>query len=259
MSDAGHALDHPEAAGYALRALDPDDAARFEEHLSSCEQCQAQVAEFTLVAESLALAAPAAEPPAGLGLKVVAAVQDAVAAESAPVVPAAATTAAKADRRNGAAARVRRWWQFRWASPLYAAVAAAAVTAAVFTGSLLIHSSPALAATISLRAQPGFSGSGSATARAAQGGFQINLTVSNLPVPGPGQFYECWYAGPGNRPGHLELVTAGTFTVNNSGSHTFSMWSAADPAVFKIMQITLEQPGDASQHGKVILSGIART
>ena len=33
------------------------------------------------------------------------------------------------------------------------------------------------------------------------------------------------------------------------------MWSAADPAKFKIMQITAEQPGDAGQHGQVILSG----
>ena len=76
--DAQHALDHPEVAGWALGALDPDDMPAFEEHLRSCEQCQAQVAEFTAVAKSLALAAPAAEPPAGLELKVVAAVQYAV-------------------------------------------------------------------------------------------------------------------------------------------------------------------------------------
>jgi hypothetical protein len=36
------------------------------------------------------------------------------------------------------------------------------------------------------------------------------------------------------------------------------MWSAANPATFKIMQITIEQPGDASQHGQVILQGIAQ-
>ena len=50
--------------------------------------------------------------------------------------------------------------------------------------------------------------------------------------------------------------TAGTFA---DGNGTFNMWSAADPAKFKIMQVTAEQPGDGSQHGKVILSGIAQT
>ena len=56
-----------------------------------------------------------------------------------------------------------------------------------------------------------------------------------------------------------ELITAGTFVVDRSGGGTFSMWSAADLAKFKIMQITAEQPGDASQHGRIILSGVART
>jgi hypothetical protein len=35
------------------------------------------------------------------------------------------------------------------------------------------------------------------------------------------------------------------------------MWSAADPRSFPTMQITAEQPGDAGQHGQVILSGHA--
>jgi len=263
MPDTGHAFDHPEAAGYALGALDPDDRALFEEHLRTCEQCQAQVAEFSLVAASLATAAPAAEPRRDLERKIIAAVKDAMMTEGAAVLPAAAVATAKARAKAGPednlAARARRWWQSRWAVPLYAALAGAAVTAAAFAAAIFIHSSPAPAATISLSAQPGFAGSGMATARATQSGFAISLTVTGLPVSKSGQFYECWYAGPDNRPGHPQLITAGTFTVDSTGSHTFSMWSAADPAKFKIMQITLEQPGDASQHGKVILSGIDQT
>ena len=103
--DARHALAHPEVAGWALGALDPDDMAAFEEHLRSCEQCQAQVAEFTPVAKSLAMAAPAAEPPAGLELKVVAAVQYAAMAESAATstatAPLAATSSGLAEARRG--------------------------------------------------------------------------------------------------------------------------------------------------------------
>jgi Anti-sigma-K factor rskA/Putative zinc-finger len=262
--DAAHALDYPETAGRALGALDPDDSARFEKHLAICHQCQVEVAEFTPVAKSLTQAAPAAEPSADLEFKVVAAVQYAAMAESATssnATSAAAPeppTSAEAVPKPVRTAKTHRWWHLHWTNPLLAALAAAAVTAAAFLGSTVFQTAPALAATIKLTAQPGFTGSGLATARHTHGGYQINLTVKSLPISGPGQFYECWYAGPGNRPGHPDLITAGTFVVDRSGSQSFDMWSAANPGQFKIMQITLEQPGDAGQHGKVILSGTAR-
>lgn len=81
--DARHALDYPEAAAWALSALDPDDATAFEAHLGTCEQCQAVVAEFTPVVRSLTLAAPAAEPPRDLEYKAMAAIRHAVMAETA--------------------------------------------------------------------------------------------------------------------------------------------------------------------------------
>jgi anti-sigma-K factor RskA len=268
MPDTGHAFDHPEAAGYVLGSLDPDDRTLFEEHLRACKQCQAQVAEFGPVAASLAMAAPAVEPRRDLERQIVAAVNHAMLAESVPALPAAAAVATakpmvrdrvKARPEDNPVTKARRWWRSRWAAPLSAALAGAAATAGAFAAAIFINSSPALAATISLHAHPGFTGSGMATAQATHGGFAISLTVVGLPIPERGQFYECWYAGPDNLPGHPQLITAGTFTVGGTGSYTFSMWSAANPAEFKTMQITLEQPGDASQHGKVILSGIAKT
>ena len=75
--DAQHALEHPETAGWALGALDPGDAAAFEEHLQSCQQCQEQTAEFVPVARSLALAAPADIPPPDLLTNTLAAVRKA--------------------------------------------------------------------------------------------------------------------------------------------------------------------------------------
>ena len=62
--------------------------------------------------------------------------------------------------------------------------------------------------------------------------------MKDLPKLRNGQFYECWYAGQNNRRGNPELITAGTFAASNG---TFNMWSAADPAKFKTMQITAEQ------------------
>jgi hypothetical protein len=82
--------------------------------------------------------------------------------------------------------------------------------------------------------------------------------VNHLPPLRRGQFYECWYAGPGNRPGHPKLITAGTFKVGRNGAADVTMWSAVNLQVFQTMQITAERPGDARQHGQAILTGTAR-
>src|SRR3954447_14343296 len=41
------------AAGYALHALEPDDEVRFDEHLRTCADCRATLAEHELVAAQL--------------------------------------------------------------------------------------------------------------------------------------------------------------------------------------------------------------
>jgi hypothetical protein len=70
-------------------------------------------------------------------------------------------------------------------------------------------------------------------------------------------FYECWWIGPGNRPGHPVLVSADTFTVGPSGAAAVQMWTAADPDDFPTMQITAGTPASIGQPGQVILSGTA--
>ena len=250
--DARHALEHPEVAGWALGSLDPDDVAAFEQHLQTCEQCRGEVAEFTPVAKSLALAAPAVEPPVDLELKVVAAVQYAAMAESAassavPEPPAATT---QPDVKPGTATKTGRWWQRHWTNPLLAALAAAAVTAAAFLGATLFESAPALAATFTLRPQPGQVGSATAVARSVTGGFQIKIDLKHLAKLGPGQFYECVYVGQAGG----ELVSAGTFLTSNG---PVTMQSAANPSVFRIIQIRREQPGVDVQDAPVVLTGVA--
>jgi hypothetical protein len=188
--DARHALEHPEVAGWALGVLDSDDVAAFKRHLQTCEQCQVEVAEFTPVARSLPLAAPAAEPPADLELAVVAAVQYAAMAQSAATspVPEAPATSVQADVKPGATAKDRRWWHLHRANPLLAALAAAAVTAAAFLGATFFESAPALAATFTLHPQPGQIGSATAVARSVTGGYQIKINLKHLARLGPGQF-----------------------------------------------------------------------
>ncbi|HEY3310686.1 MAG TPA: anti-sigma factor [Anaerolineales bacterium] len=51
---------------YALGALDPDEAAALETHLSTCKTCQAELAAFQKVSEQLLLANAAQTPPARL-------------------------------------------------------------------------------------------------------------------------------------------------------------------------------------------------
>ena len=260
-------LGHPEVAGWVLGSLDPPDAEAFGEHLACCSQCQGAEAEFEAVARAFRYPVPDAEPPPGLEAKVLASVQHAVLTAQPDRTPAVAgiQRPVLGDRRDEGTpeppatpakappARSARWhWNARLLS--LATAVAAVIAGAIFFGTQLLSSAaPAIA--ISLHAQPGFTGSGLATPHHTEAGWSVNLTVAHLKVLPPGQFYECWYAGPGNRPGHPNLITAGTFVVGQSAGGTFTMWSAADPAKFKIMQITAEQPGDAGQHGQVILSG----
>ncbi len=144
------------------------------------------------------------------------------------------------------------------AARLTAVAAAAVVVAGAGTAVTVLQSAPASAFTIPMHAQGGGPGSGQAVAHHTASGWSIQMTVHGLKRLGAGHFYECWYASPTDRPGRRDLITAGTFTVDSSGSATMQMWSAADPREYPTMQITVESSGDASQHGKVVLSGTAR-
>ena len=57
---------HDLTAGYALDALDPDERARYEEHLASCERCRDELQGFWQVAGALGRAAGGPTPPASL-------------------------------------------------------------------------------------------------------------------------------------------------------------------------------------------------
>jgi hypothetical protein len=54
------------AVGWALHALEPEDAELFARHLGACARCRQVVDETTDVMAELASAAPAADPPPGL-------------------------------------------------------------------------------------------------------------------------------------------------------------------------------------------------
>ena len=240
-SDTFAEAGHPDAAGWMLGVLDSEESGRFQTHLKSCPECQQAVAEFGSAAQLLKTALPG--------------IQLADGPEPSPDLQA--RTLAQVQQAASKTARKAAW--LRW-SPRRTLSAAAAViaTAAAAIALLLASSAPALAFTIPLHPQHGGTESGQAVAHHTDNGWSITLTVHGMPKLTSGQFYECWYAGPGNRPGHPDLITAGTFFVSSDGSATVQMWSAANPRTFPVMQITTEQPGDAGQHGQILLSGTAQ-
>lgn len=231
-------LVHPDAAGWVLGILDLDDASRFARHLPSCPDCQAAVDELRPAAGMLQAAAPAGLPPPDLQARTLARVQQAA-----------------AETRQAPGPARRAWWR-RWNRRMLALAAAVVIAAAVSTG-LLASRPGGLSFTIPLHSAAGQAASGQAVAHRTGNGWSIQLTVRHLSDLGTGRFYECWYAGPGSRPGHPQLITAGTFTVGPSGTATIQMWSAADPRTFPTMQITTETAGDGGQHGRIILTGTA--
>jgi anti-sigma-K factor RskA len=230
-SDPDSELAHPEAAGWVLGVLDTADADRFAGHLRSCPDCRAAVAELAPVARLLQSAAPAAEPPPDLQARTLASV-------------------AQAARRGGDPG----WWR-NWNVRMLALAAVVVVIAgAIGTVLALSRSSSGETYTIALRAGPGLAASGQAVARQTGSGWSVQLTVSHVADLGPGRFYECWWVGPGNRPGHPVLVTAGSFTVGRSGAATVQMWTAANPDTFSTMQITAGTAGSTGE-GRVVLAG----
>lgn len=232
-------LAHPQAAGWVLGVLDPGEAAWYAAHLKSCPDCRAEVAALAPVAGMLKAAAPAGLPPPDLQARTLAAVRQA-AAESRP---------------DHASAR-RAWWR-RWNARMLTLAAAVVIAVGVGVGLLVSQTGGGLSFTIPLHPASGQAATGQAVAHQADGGWSIQLTVHHLPDLGPGRFYECWYAGPDSRPGHPQLITAGTFTVGPAGTATVHMWSAADPRAFPTMQITAETASDGGQHGHIILTGTA--
>lgn len=277
-------LAHPQAADWVMGTLGPAEAVGFQLHLRGCPHCQAAVAEFSQLGQMLQHLPPAAEPPPGLEARVIAGVLTAAAGDRTPAkvqqspavppataedrsstqvmqIPATPPGAGADERSGGGTAKVIRFprWHGRAGLLAIAGAVAAAIIAAVVILPGLGGGIPAQAVAFKLGSPSGQAASGVATARPdASGSWDITLSVQHLTNLGNVRFYECWYVGPG-QPAHRQVVSAGTFTVGDNGSGTFSMTSAADPHQFPTMEIIAESPGnDGAPHGTVVLTGQAQ-
>ena len=256
--ELGHTAD---AAGFALGALTPADALAFQEHLPGCAECQQAVADFQRVARVLKRPTPQVELSPGLEERTITAVLQAAADAS---QPSKATKPMKAGKPRGQEPRTRiRWPRGEWRSRLLTAGVAAAAAAVIAAAVVLplslggTASSGPVAAKFSLLSVSGSTTAwGQATVYQEASGFRIVLHLHGLPRTHAGQYYGCWYVGPKNRSGQPRLTTAGSFTVGRSGTADPTMWSAANPATFRTMEITVDTDTGAAP-GKQVLVGHA--
>jgi hypothetical protein len=156
-----------------------------------------------------------------------------------------------------------------WRRPRTRLAAIAAAAAAIIIAALVVipnlggsRVNPAQAtAAVSLHATTAakLMGDGAATGRAAahQAGpsWTFDMTVHGLKVLPGNDVYECWWVGPGSTKTHPQLVSGGTFVVDNSGSSTVTMTTGIDPRQFRTMEVTAESPGTGALQGVVLLIG----
>jgi anti-sigma-K factor RskA len=236
FTEAGHA----DAAGWVLGVLDAEESGQFETHLESCAECRQAVAEFESAVQMLKSALPdvhladGPEPPPDLQ----------------------ARTLARVAAAAGGARPNSRWrgWSTRMLA-LAASVIAVIAAAGTAVGLLLSAGTAAETYALTMHSGTGSSASASGTIRKADSGWSVQLTADHLPKPRAGQFYQCWWVGAGNRPGHPRLISAGTFTVSPSGTASIQMSTAANPDNFPKVEITLDSAAQPGQPGRVVLSG----
>ncbi|HEY7619062.1 MAG TPA: anti-sigma factor [Solirubrobacteraceae bacterium] len=196
---------------YVLHALPDDEYERFVSHLESCDDCQREVADLKMAADTLPLAADQLAPPPELKDRIMAVVH-----AEAELLGAAG---ARADQPETARPPEREsWWKRRLVSlrPLPAIGMATAVLAiGVIAGVLLTggrESTRTVDAKVTLASAP--------TARAAVkvSGDDARLTVTNFPAAGSDHVYQVWLVRGKNKP-----ESAGLFRVPENGGATFDI------------------------------------
>lgn len=107
-----------DVAAYALGALAPEEARRFERHLADCDLCRTDLAALSPAVETLPETVEPAEPPAELRKRIMSVVE----------------AEAKERRRAERAPAERPWWRARMLPAFAAAAAAVIIATVVVTG-----------------------------------------------------------------------------------------------------------------------------
>jgi anti-sigma-K factor RskA len=214
---------HADLGAYVLDRLDAAERAHFERHLATCDECRGELGELERATRCLELAAPEAEPPVGLEGRVFAAVERLA-------VDAERATSPRAPR-----GRRMRWpLAFAGAGAVAAAALALALRADAPVGPLEV------ATTL---AAPAGQARARVDVRKTGIGRVIDLRSDSLPILPKGNYYELWFAGPGDTPDRPNRISAGTFHPDEEGRSRVRFAAAVDPVLYSVLIVTAE-PGD---------------
>jgi anti-sigma-K factor RskA len=191
-------LHRDDASAYVLGALEHDEHRRFREHLASCAQCCAEVAELQPVADELPASVPAMTAPKEMRARILSTVR-----AEAELLGAAGIGA---DRP----AKAARPWYRRNDFVLGVAAAASAGVAALIAVLIAVGGSS------HTKVVPG---EGLGLARTAEVSLSrrdghSELVVRRMPQPALGRIYEVWLKRGTGEP----KPTNALFSVTNGGS-----------------------------------------
>lgn len=228
MSLDTHAL----SGAYALDALSPEEAARFELHLEGCDTCRAEVSEFREVAARLG-ARTAEAPPETLRERVLTHA-DRTRQDPPPEK--------RADVRSGTVVPLRRR---RWVG-LVAAAAVVLVAGAIGARVVTQESDPAAPALAAPAAQVFSAEDAASVTVPTRNGGKLRVAVSegrgemavdtrSLPDPGDGRGYQLWTGHEG------EMVDAGWLRPGTTGA------AMPLPEPGDTVNVTVEPAGGSEQ------------
>ena len=225
---------------YALDCLDKEEAELVRRHLVGCETCRMELLSYQRISDRLGLAAPMADPPAGLKDRVMA---GAVAKGRTGPVP----------QRENTFGRIFRPLPFVWR--LVGLVGLSVVVVLVISNVLLwrrVIQSPGQPSGFQVVALTGTDGTPDASGMIVMSGDGKSgtLIVDGLPDLDRDQQYQLWLIKDGHR------TNGGVFSVSYDGYG--SMWvSSPEPLVdYSAFGITIEpRGGSPGPTGAKVLGG----
>ncbi len=178
---SGHGADSCSAdvAAYALGALEPAEAAKFQRHLQTCAVCPVELRSFQQVADDLAIAVPTVNAPPELKRRVMSAIEQ----ESHLVAGSSGRrSVSPRARRREAALRASTWLRgptLALGAGVAFALAAVVVVIIAFPGrqnGRTVHADTTVGGTAALHIAAN----------------HTELVLRNVSPPAPGKIYEVW-------------------------------------------------------------------
>jgi anti-sigma-K factor RskA len=210
---------------YLLGALDPDEAARFEEHLAGCDECRRDVAELKVAADALPVSVPIVSPPAALKDRIMS------------VVEQEAELLAAAGRGADEPARERRGGRLlAWLSrPAVALACALALLAGGGLAGALLSGGDGARTVVATTEAPG------ADVRLEIRDEGSTLIAENMPAPPSGRIYQVWLKRPGRDPEPTSVL----WSTRRDGSAAVAVPGSLDGV--EAVLVTHEPPGGSEE------------